>query len=72
MWYDIPGKIHGVDVNSGDFIFGDVDGVVIVPQKITAELVEKALEKVSEENQMRGMLENGASLAKAFEEHGIL
>jgi regulator of RNase E activity RraA len=45
---------------------------VIVPQKITAEVVEKALQKVREENQVRGMLENGASLAKAFEEHGIL
>ena len=39
MWYDVPGKIHGVNVNSGDFIFGDVDGVVIVPQQITAEVV---------------------------------
>ena len=72
MWYDVPGKIHGVNVNSGDFIFGDVDGVVIVPQQITAEVVEKALQKVREENQVRGMLENGVSLAKAFEEHGIL
>jgi regulator of RNase E activity RraA len=72
MWYDVPGKIHGVSVNSGDFIFGDVDGVVIVPQQITAEVVEKALQKVREENQVRGMLENGVSLAKTFEEHGIL
>ena len=37
-----------------------------------AEVVEKALQKVREENQVRGMLENGVSLAKAFEEHGIL
>jgi regulator of RNase E activity RraA len=72
MWYDVPGRIHGVNVNSGDFIFGDVDGVVIVPQQITSEVVEKALQKVREENQVRGMLENGVSLAKAFEEHGIL
>ncbi|MBT7203393.1 MAG: RraA family protein, partial [Deltaproteobacteria bacterium] len=72
MWYDVPGKIHGVNINSGDFIFGDVDGVVIVPQQITAEVVEKALQKVREENQVRDMLENGASLAKTFEEHGIL
>jgi hypothetical protein len=27
---------------------------------------------VREENQVRDMLENGASLAKTFEEHGIL
>ena len=72
MWYDVPGKIHGVDINSGDFVFGDVDGVVIVPQKIKAEVVGKALQKAQEENQVRVMLENGVSLAKAFERHGIL
>ena len=65
-------EIHGVDINSGDFVFGDVDGVVIVPQKIKAEVVGKALQKAQEENQVRVMLENGVSLAKAFERHGIL
>ena len=72
MWYDIPGKIHGVNVSSGDFVFGDVDGVVIVPQEIVADVVKKALKKVEEENRVRGMLEQGISLSKAFEEHGIL
>ena len=43
-----------------------------MPQQITAEVVEKALQKVREENQVRNMLENGVSLVKAFEEHGIL
>ena len=46
--------------------------MVILLKQITAELVKKALQKVMEENQVRGMLENGVSLAKAFEEHGIL
>ena len=72
MWYDIPGKIHGVNVSSGDFVFGDVDGVVIVPQEIIADVVKKALQKVEEENRVRGMLEEGTSLSEAFKEHGIL
>ena len=50
----------------------NVGSVVILLKKITAELVKKALQKVKEENQVRGMLENGVSLAQAFEENGIL
>lgn len=72
MWYDVPGKIHGVEVRSGDLVFGDVDGVVIVPKSITEEVVEKALRKVRGEDQVRTMLENGVSLAEAFQKHGVL
>ena len=50
----------------------NVGSVVILLKQITTELVKKTLQKVREENQVRGMLENGVSLAKAFEEHGIL
>ena len=50
----------------------NVGSVVILLKQITAELVKKALQKVREENQVRGMLENGVSLAQAFEENGIL
>ena len=46
--------------------------MVILLKQITAELVKKALQKVMEENQVRGVLENGVSLAQAFEENGIL
>ena len=50
----------------------NVGSVVILLKQITAELMKKALQKVKEENQVRGMLENGVSLAQAFEENGIL
>ena len=50
----------------------NVGSVVILLKQITAKFVKKALQKVREENQARGMLENGVSLAQAFEENGIL
>ena len=50
----------------------NVGSVVILLKQITAEFVKKALQKVREENQARGMLKNGVSLAQAFEENGIL
>jgi len=33
-----------------DLVFGDVDGVVVVPQEAEQEVVRRALEKISGEN----------------------
>ncbi len=53
-------------------IFGDHDGVVVVPKEIIHETVTKALDKVSGENQMRKALENGMGIVEAFNKYGIL
>ena len=72
MMADVPGEIANVYVESGDLIFGDNDGVVIVPSKITDEVIKKALEKVSSENTVREELKRGNSLTAVFEKHKIL
>ena len=71
-WTDVPGEINGVQVNSGDLIFGDIDGVLIIPKPKVETVIEKALEKVSEENIVRKKLEEGETLERIFSEHGIL
>jgi len=71
-WYDVPGKIHGVDVESGDLVFGDVDGVVIIPKKLVETVFDKSLQKVSDENMVREKIVSGESLEKVFADHGIL
>lgn len=60
--YQIPIRISGhvskwVTVNPGDFIFGDCDGVLVIPQDLTLEVLEGA-EKVAEieENQRKRLL----------------
>jgi len=50
--YQIPVRLSGhvskwVTVNPGDFIFGDCDGVLVIPQDFTLEVLEGA-EKVAE------------------------
>ena len=72
VWNDVPGKIHGVNVNSGDLVFGDVDGVVVIPKESVEIVLEQSLKKVSEENIVRKKLEKGDTLKKIFAEHGIL
>jgi len=69
---DVPGEIGGVHVESRDLVFGDQDGVLIVPSKILEKVVEKALEKVNTENTVREELKAGATLTDVFAKHGIL
>ena len=71
-WYDVPGKIHGVDVKSGDLVFGDVDGVLVIPKENVELVLEKAFQKVSDENMVREKIVSGESLEKIFADHGIL
>ena len=72
MLADVPGEIADVYIESGDLVFGDNDGVVIVPSKVIDEVIKKALEKVNSENTVRDELRNGDSLTAVFEKHKIL
>jgi len=53
-------------------MFGDVDGVVVVPRDVEEEVVRRALEKVSGENDSRDALRRGEKLADVFRRLGIL
>lgn len=63
---------NGVQVEPGDLVFGDLEGVVIVPRASEAEVIEKALEKVRRENQVRKAIEGGMSAKEAFETYGVM
>ena len=69
---DVPVMCAGVGVRSGDLVFGDVDGVVVVPQAVEQEVVRRALDKISGENQSRDALQRGEKLADVFRRLGIL
>jgi 4-hydroxy-4-methyl-2-oxoglutarate aldolase len=72
MWYDVPGVMGEVEVHSGDLVIADLDGIVVVPQKLIAQTITKALEKVRAENTVRDALRQGSTLVQVFEKHGIL
>ena len=69
---DVPIECAGVHIETGDLIFGDVDGVVVIPREAEQEVVRRALEKVSGENQSRDALRRGEKLADVFRRLGIL
>ena len=65
-------EIGQVTVQPGDLIFGDLDGVVIVPKKVEAEVIERALAKARGEKLVRKEIEAGMSSTAAFKKYGIL
>ncbi len=67
-----PIEIGQVTIEDGDIIFGDIDGVLVIPKAIAEEVVVKSLEKASGEKLVRKAIEGGMSATDAFAKFGIL
>lgn len=67
-----PIEMDGVWINPGDLIFGDIDGVLVIPKEHIDYVIEKALEKARGEKVVRQAIENGMTATAAFEKFGIL
>ena len=65
-------EIEGVAIAPGDIVFGDVDGVLIIPRDAAREAISKALEKVSQESSVRTAIMSGTSTVDAFEKFGVM
>jgi len=63
--------IAGVTIAPGDFIFGDADGVVVVPQELVEEVVTKSEKLVSHEDEIRVAVTNGQPLSELYEKFKI-
>ncbi|MCP3731088.1 RraA family protein [Sphingomonas sp. MG17] len=70
--YRCPIEVGPVTVQPGDLVFGDLDGVVVIPRAVEAEVVERALEKARGEKLVRQEIEAGMSSTAAFAKYGIL
>jgi regulator of RNase E activity RraA len=72
MAMDVPVECGGVRVEPGDYVLGDVDGVVVVPRVAAEETFRQALGKVAAEDRTREMLAAGRRLKDVFDELGVL
>jgi regulator of RNase E activity RraA len=70
--FRIPIEIGAVRVNPGDILYGDIDGVCVIPRAVEEEVFMKALEKARSEKLVRKAIENGMSGVEAFEKYGIM
>jgi regulator of RNase E activity RraA len=64
--------IAGVRVTPGDWVLGDVDGVVFIPADKAQEVFGAALDKIAAEDSTRAELEAGESLRAVYARHGVL
>lgn len=68
----VPIEIEGVRVNPGDLIFGDLDGVVVIPQQIERMIIQKAFEKVTGEKKVYIKIKNGMSCVDSWNKYHIM
>ena len=67
---DDPVSLGAADVAPGDLIFGDRDGICVVPWAHVHSVLEAAEEIQGREHDIEGMVRDGASLAEARRRHG--
>ena len=70
--FRLPIEIGQVRVRPGDILFGDVDGVLLVPAEAENEVFASALEKARGEQLVRRAMEEGSSAVEAFKKFGIM
>jgi regulator of RNase E activity RraA len=63
-------KIGNTVVRPGDFVFGDTDGVVVIPQALTLDVLAAAEEVFQREGGMREELRRGLSVKEAYAKFG--
>jgi regulator of RNase E activity RraA len=70
--HHVPLEIGQALVRPGDIVFGDIDGVLVVPREIEAEVISEALERSRQERKAHAELARGRYAADVFKEFGIL
>jgi len=70
--FRVPVEIEGVQVKPGDIVFGDIDGVLVIPRDAEEEAITRALEKARTENLVRKAIQEGMSTVEAFTKYGVM
>lgn len=70
--YRIAVQIGQATISPGDILFGDCDGVCVVPRKAEEEVFRAAIEKARGEKTVQHEIAAGMPAGEAFEKYGIL
>lgn len=70
--FRMPLEIDSVKVAPGDVLFGDRDGVCVIPREAEQEVFRKALEKARDEGLVERALREGMGAQEAFEKFGLM
>lgn len=70
--YRVPIEIGEVAIAPDDVVFGDTDGVLVIPADVVQPVLVAAHEKSKAEKLVRKAIEDGMSATEAFERYGVL
>ena len=65
-------NIGQVSIRPGDIVFGDMDGVCIIPKEAEEEVIRLAIQKANGEKLVQQAIQNGMSACEAFAKFGIM
>jgi len=69
--FAVPIRIGGVAIAPGDFVLGDVVGVLVLPNATVDEVIARAGSVREREDIVRRALDQGGSIRELFEEHRV-
>ena len=65
-----PIRIGNLAIHSGDYIMGDMDGLVIIPKALVEECVDRVVKVISTENLVRKAILSGVDPKEAYLKYG--
>lgn len=69
---DVPVQVGDNTIRPGEWIFGDRDGIVVIPKEVEEEVFKRAHEKVTAENTTRDSIRAGMKAVEAYRKYGVL
>lgn len=70
--YRVPVEINGIRIEPGMLLFGDLEGVLVIPREAEEEIIALALEKARGEKLVAEAIQGGMSAVEAFRKFGIM
>jgi 4-hydroxy-4-methyl-2-oxoglutarate aldolase len=70
--YRTPIEIGAVRITPGDLIFGDCEGIVVIPAIAEREAISRAIEKSNTENKVADAIRAGMGARAAWEKFGVM
>ena len=68
--YQIPVQIGGVIIYPGDILFGDIDGVLVIPREIAYEVLIRTEKIADNEEEIKMNIRNGMTPSEVVRNGG--
>ena len=65
-------RVGGLSIAPGDIVFGDIDGVCVIPRAIEEEVVQRSFEKALGEKRVFEAIKGGMGAVEAWDTFGIM